>query len=232
MNYKYCIVIAFVIFIIGGFLLKLKRVNDLENRRTNVNDFRNKFIDLANQLMQKGYFDAALYQECIMNVDKIQIELGVLGIASYIKDGLRGIQGNNIPILINYLPELRSYSNDLHNCIVRERLLKNIELIDDLLLRHISNLNDAIDSIKSTIFNPFSCFVESIRWILELPIFILSSFGIISDTVTTRVYGSVFFKVISGIFSLVTFVSGLMTIVLGWDQFIAFIKTIISKISG
>ena len=231
MNYKYCLVIAFVILIIGGFLLKLKRVNDLDNRRTSVNDFRNKFIDLANQLMQKGYFDAALYRDCIMNVDKIQIELGALGIASYIKDGLHGIQGNNIPILINYLPELRNYSNELQNCIVRERLLRNIELIDDLLLRHISNLNDAIDSIKTTVLNPFSCFVESIRWLLELPIFILSSFGIISDTVTTKLYGSIFFKVISGLFSLVAFVSGLMTIVLGWDKFIAVIEILIAKIS-
>ena len=147
MNYKIEIVVIFVILIVGGFILKFKEAYDMDKRRSMVNGFRNNFIDLANQLMQKGYFNAELYSECISRVDEIQTELGVTGLAGYVVDGLRGIQGSNVPILINYLPEIRRYAHELDNYIVRERLLQNIELIDDLLLRHVSCLNGEIERI-------------------------------------------------------------------------------------
>ena len=226
MDYKMYVVASFIILVVGGFLLKLKQAYELLKRREKVSNFRNTFVDLVNQLLERDYFNSKLYYECITQVDEIQIELGTMGIASYIRDGLHGIQGNNIPILVNYLPEIRSYAGELDNFLVRERLHKNNGLIDDLLVRYISCLDAEISRIKGSMFNPFACFAFSIKSILTFPLFILSSFGILSDTTTTRVYGSFIFKIISGVFSLVTLISGIVTIVVGWDKFSDFLQKI------
>ena len=232
MNYKIEIVVIFVILIVGGFILKFKEAYDMDKRRSMVNGFRNNFIDLANQLMQKGYFNAELYSECISRVDEIQTELGVTGLAGYVVDGLRGIQGSNVPILINYLPEIRRYAHELDNYIVRERLLQNIELIDDLLLRHVSCLNGEIERIKGSMLNPFSCFAWAIRCVLSFPFFLLSSFGLLSSVSTTRVYSSLIMRLLGGICSFVMFLSGLITVVIGWDSFSAFLEILFIRVLG
>jgi hypothetical protein len=54
----------------------------------------------------------------------------------------------------------------------------------------------------------------------------LNWFGIIGDRVTSRIMGSLFYKVVAGIGGLVTFISGIVTIVQGKEHTLAIINSI------
>jgi hypothetical protein len=53
--------------------------------------------------------------------------------------------------------------------------------------------------------------------------------GIISNRIVNSIKDSLIFKVISGLIALVTLVSGLVTIVVGYDQTVKFIFGLIGK---
>jgi len=77
--------------------------------------------------------------------------------------------------------------------------------------------------------NPLIWFREGFREILSVPIFILSWFGIISNRTLNSIKNSLIYKVISGFIALVTLISGIVTIVVGYDQTIEFINRILNK---
>jgi len=72
-------------------------------------------------------------------------------------------------------------------------------------------------------------FREGFREILSVPIFILSWFGIISNRTVNSIKDSLIYKVISGLIALVTLISGVVTIVVGYDQTLEFVKRLIGK---
>jgi hypothetical protein len=64
---------------------------------------------------------------------------------------------------------------------------------------------------------------------MSIPIFILNWFGIISNRTLNSIKDSLIYKVISGIIALVTLVSGLVTILVGYKPTIEFLSGIFKK---
>lgn len=69
------------------------------------------------------------------------------------------------------------------------------------------------------VVNPFSCFSDGIKFIVSLPILLLHWFGFISDETTRRAKHNWIIKLLNIIVTLVGFIGGLMSIVMGWNEF-------------
>jgi hypothetical protein len=86
-----------------------------------------------------------------------------------------------------------------------------------------------LESIKKKLKNPIAWFKEGFQEIISLPIYLLNWFGILSDTTVSKVTTNVIFKILAGIAGLVTFISGIVTIIQGKDQTISFIRQLFHK---
>ena len=130
----------------------------------------------------------------------------------------------NYEVVINFMNEVLSlkakglieYEGDqitwCHNCFLRK-----MGIIDEYRKNEIRRL-----------FNPIYDLTSGIKAILGIPIDILFSVGLISSKSLSKVKDSVLFKLCSGIISILTFLSVIITIVIGWNQFIEIVKNLIN----
>ena len=101
--------------------------------------------------------------------------------------------------------------------------------MDDCLLRYLGHLEELLKDTQKNLRNPIIWFREGFKEIISIPIFLLNWFGIISNKRLSTIKTSVFYKIITGLIALVTLVSGIVTIVVGYDQTIEFIKNMVFK---
>ena len=104
-----------------------------------------------------------------MSVDKAQREVKGLGITQFIPPGGRFII-NNYVVLSSILTSFKN-----------ERFRQSdLSEADTILLRAIGNNQNAIDELKKQLNNPLFWLHQGIRWVLNLPIYILEWIGILS----------------------------------------------------
>lgn len=212
------------IFIIG-FIQVYKRHNRVVKKIEFADEYRYKFVEFSNKYFESydrwsrsGNFDGEKYVWLTMNVSRIQNNLGTFGIMDYIAP-FQTYQISNYQIVINTIPKFRDGSiQDF-----------DVNSVDDSLLRYIGYLNEYQKDTLRNLKNPVIWFREGFREILSIPIFILSWFGIISNRTLNSIKNSLIYKVISGLIALVTLISGIVTIVIGYDQTIEFINRILNK---
>lgn len=190
-----------------------------------VGEYKNKFVEFANKYFQthdrysrSGDFDGELYVWLTMHVSKIQNYVGSFGVMSY-KPAFQNYMINNYQIIINTIPKFR------------EGQVENFDVgaVDDCLLRYIGYLKEYNKDTFKNLRNPIVWFREGFREILSVPIFILSWFGIISNRTVNSIKDSLIYKVFSGLIALVTLASGVVTIVVGYDQTLEIIHRLIGK---
>jgi hypothetical protein len=213
-----------VIFIIG-FVQVYNRHNRVVKKIDFAGEYRNKFVEFANKYFKthdrwsrSGDLDGEQYVWLTMNVSKIQNYLGTFGIMDYIAP-FQTYKVSNYQIVINTLPKFRDGSiQDF-----------DVNSVDDSLLRYIGHLEEYQKETQRNLRNPIIWFREGFRGILSIPIFILSWFGIISNRTLNSIKDSLIYKVISGLIALVTLVSGIVTIIVGYAQTLKFINRILGN---
>lgn len=126
---------------------------------------------------------------------------------------------NNYQIIINTIPKFREGQVESFD----------VGSVDDCLLRYIGYLEEYQKDTLRDLKNPIIWFREGFREILSIPIFILSWFGIINNRTLYSIKDSLIYKVVSGLFALVTLISGIVTIVLGYEQTLRFINKMIGN---
>ena len=67
-----------------------------------------------------------------------------------------------------------------------------------------------------------------IRFILLIPIGILNSIGLISNDGKSKIGNNIIIRMLSGIISLLTILSVIITIVVGWNDFLKIVKNILN----
>lgn len=214
-----------VILMLLGFVLKLISIASLNKRLQYTVDYRNDFIDFCNELEKTGSIGGEKYYRLLKEVNKIQRELGMDGIISVYRDPLAGFQMNNYPVFLNFFNELRTYSTDFS--LFGERRYLLVSNADESLTKHIGVLNDAIDIAKQRLKNPVYCFANGINGIISLPIKILEWSGILTNDFSSRILKSKVHQIISKLLVLIGLISSIMTIVMGWNQFLDLIRNII-----
>ncbi len=212
--------VVFFILISIGYILKRKNIWRL-NRSVNFTiEYNNNFVELLKYIYEKNYFDNEKYMWLTEKVDMMQRELGKIGIIGHYFDPLKGLKIENYELLINFLPETRSYMRELNSSIMMERFDKSANLCVDMFLRHKGKLEEQINKENMMLFNPFSCLAEAVRYVIALPFNILYWFGIIPEKVLYRIESSSLLKVVNAIIILIGFVSSIFTILLGWKEFL------------
>lgn len=218
------ILIIVTILIIGLFQVYSRHSKVVRNSDF-AGEYRYKFVFFANKYFQKydrynrsGDFDTELYVWLTMNVSKIQNHVGSFGVMSY-KPAFQNYMFDNYHIIINTIPKFRDGQVEVFD----------VGAVDDCLLRYIGYLEECRKRTLKNLKNPITWFREGFIEILSLPIFLLSSFGIISNRTLNSIKDSLVYKAIGGLLAFVTLVSGLITIAVGYDQTLLFIKRVMGK---
>lgn len=141
------------------------------------------------------------------------------------KDNLWGYTARGYQLLINFLPETKDMLNEL---AIPERYNTSIRNCDDMFIRHLGTLETEFNSIRKNIFNPFSSFAEGIKTIILLPLMLMNWFGFITTEKTYKVRKNAFVKALNGVVAIISFVSAIITIVVGWNDFGTIIRTLFS----
>jgi hypothetical protein len=216
------IVLAMIVI---GYIIKQKRIATYNQRAEFTVDFNNSFFDFANDLFTTRHMNSEKYNAVVRDIDKIQQELGMDGVLNEFVDPLKGIKGRNYQLFMNIIPEMRNVLSEYGNSIIDERVNQLMGLCEDSLRRHIGNLERAIAHERKGIFNPITCLGEGIRWIVGLPVDILQWAGLYSAGRSGKIKASFLFKVISNLIVVIGLISSVVTIVLGWDEFVAIIHS-------
>lgn len=196
----------------------VKKIDFADEYRNKFIEFTNKYFENYDRWSRSGNFDGRLYVWLTMNVNKIQNNLGSMGIMEYIAP-FHVYRVSNYQIVINTIPKFK------------DRSIENFDInsVDDCLLRFIGYLTEYSKGTLKNLKNPIVWFREGFREILSLPIFILHWFGIISNRTVNSIKDSLIYKVITGLTALVTLVSGIVTIIVGYDQTVEFFNIVLGK---
>ncbi|MAD98616.1 MAG: hypothetical protein CMB99_14935 [Flavobacteriaceae bacterium] len=214
---------CFLAVVIIGFIQIFNKHSQILKRIDFAGEYRNKFVEFSNKyfktrnpMNRKGDLDGDLYVWLTMNVSKIQNHLGSFGIISY-KPAFQNYIINNYPVIINTIPKFRDGNVD------------NLDVgsVDDCLLRYIGNLEEILIDLKRNFSNPIIWFREGFREVFSIPIFILNWFGVISTRTLNSIKESLIYKIISGLIALVTLVSGVVTIIVGYNETLKFINSML-----
>lgn len=226
MDKKITLLLIILLIVIGIIkqvfsLIKLKRSL---NFTTN---YRERLISLINTLFSTKKLDNEIYYDLTESVKRMQQELGEDGIFSYFVDHLTGVQTTNYQYLINFLPSLRKI--DFGNSIILDRYNDSVFCCDDMFVRHIGTIKNNISDVKKTFFNPFLCFSFGVKFIITLPISIMKWFGFISEKNYTKILQSVIIKIFNMIMTILSFISSIISVTIGWNDFIQMVSSLFSK---
>lgn len=224
MEHRVIPVFVTIFIAIVGFVVKKKKCTELQKRIDFTIRFQSILVELADHFFEYGDFSTKAYDEYMESADAMQIELGDDGIIS-ILDPLKNVQIKKYQLVLNLIPELRSFCHLVcSNSIVVERLNQMVGTTDDALRRHVGNLKRICEHEAEESHNPFICFAEGIRTILRLPGKILVWLGLVGGSTEQKFCTGIIFKAIGWFATLIGFVSAVMTIVLGWNQCLEIIE--------
>lgn len=221
------VVVATLIVI--GHVIKRKRIVSYNKRAEFTVEFNNTFFDFANEVFTTRRMNSEKYNAVMKDVDKIQEELGMDGVLNEFVDPLKGMRGRNYQLFMNIMPEIRTALFNMDYSIMDERINQLMGLCEDALRRHIGNLDRAIEQEKKGLWNPITCMGEGIRWIVGLPVDVLQWAGLYSAGRSRKIKASVIFKAISNLIVSIGLISSIVTIVLGWDEFLIIINNCIGR---
>lgn len=210
-----------------GVVSKFLELGDIHSSYEFTLEYRNKFIGFINELFTNRNFNQSVYYDLTEKVKEMQYELGADGEYAYVQDNLKGYATNNYELLVNFLPETRNVIRNQDNIILMERWNQAIQDCDDMFIRHLGNLKLAEEKIKKSLKNPFSDFADGVKLIVSLPMLLLKWFGFISAESSRKIKKTPILKIINFIVTIVGFVSEIMAIVMGWNDFWVLIKSFI-----
>lgn len=216
------VIIILIIIVIGGvvnYRSYLRYTADLNF----IIDYRNQFQEFSDSYFtnELHFMNTELFGEKYIwltkHVNKVQMLLGGSGVINYIGP-FQSYQVKNYQVLINTLPKYR------------DGTIKQFDAFsaDDSLLRYIGILEDAIEKTKKRLKNPFKLFGDGIHEIISFPIYLLNWFGLLQDRSTKKIVSNSIYLFFTGFVSLITLISGVVTIIQGKEKTIEFFDRILS----
>lgn len=209
------LVSAIICICIIGFL----RVKHYCNYLSDVKTFAIAFLDKLRTYLSSNGSDVGTYNWLTLKSNKMQNQLGSAGIMAAYKPPFANFQYTNYPIILNMLPELR---NALSDSYVMTRLADQYAAtIQEIVIRHIGSIEEIEEFNRNKLNNPIIWFREGVQLFISSPLYAAFWLGVIKEPVIDRLTGNIIFKIISTFVTLVGFVGSIITIVIGWDQFLS-----------
>lgn len=209
-----------------GFIYKHIQLKSYSDRLEFCYDYQSKFIDLINIFTTETRIDEPLYCELTEKVSRMQNELGRDGRINMV-DRLMGIQAENYQFLVNFLPEIRQMPFWRGNSISQQRFMSSADICNDMFIRHIGRLKEAYTTEHKLLFNPFSCLADGVRWLLWFPANILLWCGFISRSMGQKLCNNLIVKVLTFLITIMGLISSVITIFIGWEEFVSMIQLLI-----
>ena len=210
------LLLSVVVMVLIEFIIQMFRIKKISEEEEFVMLFHNKLFE---------YVDSNGNDEIFVwltrNASKMQRLMGSFGHVSY-RPPFANYMINNYQIIINGIDEIKKeiefgYNENQHFDLIRSTILKYSGSVEN---RH----EYIVDIMK----NPIKLFVLSIRRIVLLPIMLLHEFGILGTKLNLWFKESYLISFISGVIALITILSTVITIILGWTEFHKIIMNIIS----
>ncbi|MCE5233222.1 MAG: hypothetical protein ABFC67_00020 [Mizugakiibacter sp.] len=165
--------------------------------------------------------DGAVYEWLTLNVNRMQVQMGPQGLITF-RPPFANHVIQNYPVVLNVLPELRRCLSD--QLLSRNLLGQYHALLDDALLRHQGSLTGRHQQAVASAKNPIAWLTAGVRTLLAAPVWFLATVGVISRSFASRVVASSFYRLLAGLVATVGFVSAVVGLVTGWEQFAAILR--------
>ena len=209
------LVCAIICICIIGFL----RVNQYCNHLLDVKTFAIDFLDKLKTYLSSNGADGGAYSWLTLKSNKMQSQLGSAGIMAAYKPPFANFQYTNYPIILNMLPDLR---NALSDSYALGRLADQYAAtIQEVIIRHIGSIEEIEEFNKKKLKNPVVWFREGVQLLISSPLYAAYWLGVIKEPIIDRLTSNIIFKFISTVVTLVGFIGSIITIVIGWDQFLS-----------
>lgn len=166
--------------------------------------FGEKYLSRFNQLIEEGPNERRHYQWLLRKVSKIENEMGGFGVAAFYRPAFANYAFKDYEVISNTLLNIGPVS------------AKDLEMSQAILERYIGALDDSISKNLSHLINPAVWLTRTVRLILlDIPLWMLYSFGLISKIKKNKIKTS---SIISKIIGAITLVGSLASIITGWDS--------------
>ena len=210
--------IAFLLLlavVLTGYLATLRRVKKVTAAR----DFAEEFLADLNTYGESQGADEDIYVSLTRRSNKMQNALGSQGILAQYRPPNANYMMSNVPVVVNFLPQLHQYFSDEW---LRGRPIayETYSTIRDAILRYIGTVEERLNVLYQEMRNPFSQLRIGIEILVMAPLDLLSSFGILSASRNEKIHKSTWTRLFTGILSIVTLASSVVTILVGWPTLI------------
>ena len=187
-------------------------------KRNKEREFLAKYNENFYKYIQNKDYES--YNAMILEMNKAQSLLGYNGFAS-IRFPYENGYHSNVPILTLLLK-----IEEERNLTISEPALY-IQYIQVAISRTIGDYNSQIESIRKSITNVLIDFYKGFNWLLSLPFIILSYLFTGNNLLISSGHRTIpiIVKVITTALQVVGTISGLMTIILGYNEFITILRS-------
>jgi hypothetical protein len=216
----YSIVLALLAISLYG-LLQITR--DLRKCRSK-HDFAVEFLGQLKSCWESRGGDSETYGWLIHRSNKMQAEMGAHGVLHGYKPPYQNYIIKNYDVILNMLPDLRRCLED--NIISDHLAYQFLSMLQESLIRYLGSLEDAQEEITRDVQNPIKWFRDGVRDIVALPAYLLSWLGVIPEIYARKFVSSFVFSAISGMVAFLGFSSAVITIAIGWHEFIDVVRNI------
>jgi len=188
--------------------------------------FAETYLKTLQQYVASQGQDNNAYSWLVRNSNKMQRESGYFGIIDYRPPASTYVI-HNYQIILNMLPELRRSLN--RSSLSGDYLSPEYSaLLQETLIRHMGDTEERLEDTKKQLINPFVWLQEGVKGILLIPLSVVEWTGLTGPNVIARFSDSLFFRIVSGIVTLLGLVASAVSIVVGWERFISVIQRLLS----
>lgn len=204
--------ITFLVIVVG-FVGLFRRRNGIVERRNFVNEYLKNLDAFASKFYSSGKFDTEIYDWLVRKVVRVQNELGSYGVVSMYRPAYENFMYKNYQIFANTIPAIirddpHISRHDVQTCLY-------------VLTTYLGWLDDLVQATEKELRNPLAWLREGAKIIVVLPFLLLAELGLIGSRFVAKVQSSFIIKLIAGLFALAAVCSSIVTIVIGWNEFIA-----------
>lgn len=210
------VIFGLVLAICGLGLLRIFRE---KNRISHCSSLATDFMEHLKAYVYSRGNDLESYGWLMHRSNKMQSQLGVSGIYASYRPPYANFQYSNYPIVLNMLPDLRHALDD--SILSDSPVVHQYSMaLQDTLIRHLGSLQDQDDRNNAALRNPVVWLREGVRMVVALPLTMLGWLGAVGESTVSQLLSGRVFKAISALVAVVGFISAIMGIALGWDQFV------------
>lgn len=209
------LLVLFLIMMLGFIKIRREYIqvgNNLE--------FSSSFLEKLVKYLESGGEDSVTYSWLVNRSQKLQRIMGTYGLMDY-RPAFQNYYVRNHQIIINFIPELRRAFNSMFS---GDQINFFADSIQESIVRYAGSLEDRQTFIQKDLKNPIQWINEGIGTILKVPLDILYTFKLLSYGTVNSIAGSTLFKLVKLLAFILGLVSAIMTIFIGWDNFLELIS--------